>query len=87
MCSERLPPAARSPRAGGRVILDAIANRIDVVAGMHVFLGDHPELARTPRRGLGVIDRRRPPDDPQLTTGEVLDLGGSPPGASRSTAR
>jgi uncharacterized NAD-dependent epimerase/dehydratase family protein len=60
------------------VILDAIANGLDVVAGTHVLLANDPERSEeAARRGVRLVDLRRPPDD-------LIAMVGW---ASRSTAR
>ncbi|MBC7186963.1 MAG: DUF1611 domain-containing protein [Calditrichaeota bacterium] len=54
----QLPPSWRA------LILQAIDAGLHVVAGLHVFLGDDPELAaRAKERGVSLVDLRRVPDD------------------------
>ncbi len=54
----QLPPSWRA------IILQAIAHGLHVVAGLHVFLGDDPELAASAREhGVEIVDLRRVPED------------------------
>ncbi|MCR4440441.1 MAG: DUF1611 domain-containing protein [bacterium] len=54
----QLPPSWRA------IILQAIDAGLDVVAGLHVFLGDDPEFAvRAKERGVSLVDVRRVPDE------------------------
>lgn len=54
----QLPPSWRA------IILQAIAHGLHVVAGLHVFLGDDPELAaHAQEQGVAIVDLRRVPED------------------------
>lgn len=54
----QLPPSWRAN------ILQAIAHGLHVVAGLHVFLGDDPELAaHAQEQGVAIVDLRRVPED------------------------
>jgi uncharacterized NAD-dependent epimerase/dehydratase family protein len=56
-------------------ILESIEAGLDVIAGMHLFLADDAELAAAAkRRGVRLVDLRRPPDELRLAEGRVLDL-------------
>jgi uncharacterized NAD-dependent epimerase/dehydratase family protein len=69
------PAGGAIPAAWRPQIVAAIAAGLDVVAGMHVFLSDDPDLrAAAERFGVRLVDLRRPPDDLELATGRVLDL-------------
>lgn len=58
------------PAALRRDVERAIENRIPVIAGMHAFLGDDPQLDRLARRHrTPLVDLRRPPGDHVVTTG------------------
>jgi uncharacterized NAD-dependent epimerase/dehydratase family protein len=62
-----LPPVWRD------IFKSCISNGLDLVSGMHVFLGDDPELSEHARRhGVELIDLRRPPADVGVPTGENL---------------
>ncbi len=69
------PAGGAIPPAWRPSILAAIDGGVDIVAGMHLFLSDDRELsAAAARRGVRLIDLRRPPDELRLATGRVLDL-------------
>lgn len=54
----QLPPSWRA------IILQAITDGLHVVAGLHVFLGDDPELAaHAQEQGVAIVDLRRVPED------------------------
>ncbi|HUG47964.1 MAG TPA: DUF1611 domain-containing protein [Candidatus Limnocylindria bacterium] len=57
------PPGGRVPPDWRATILGAIHAGLDVVSGLHEFLGDDPELAAAAAgRGVAIIDHRRPPE-------------------------
>jgi uncharacterized NAD-dependent epimerase/dehydratase family protein len=54
------PPGGRVPPAWRKIILDAIGRGMNVVSGLHEFLGDDPEFAAAAARtGAKLIDVRR----------------------------
>ena len=56
------PQGGELPEPWRATVRDAIARGFDVVAGLHQFLADDPELAALARqRGVRMIDVRRPP--------------------------
>ncbi len=60
----RLPPDWRS------TILAAIRAGLDVLSGLHTFLGDDPEFAAAAREaGTTIVDYRRPPDRMETAVG------------------
>jgi uncharacterized NAD-dependent epimerase/dehydratase family protein len=62
----KLPPPWRA------VVLGAIDAGLDVIAGLHEFLGDDPEFAAAAaRRGVTLTDHRRPPERCEVTEGRV----------------
>jgi len=57
------PTGGRLPDAWRAVILAAIAAGLDVLSGLHTFIGDEPEFgAAAAARGTAIVDYRRPPD-------------------------
>jgi uncharacterized NAD-dependent epimerase/dehydratase family protein len=65
----------RFPPAWVEILRRCIANRLDVENGLHVFLGDDPELrALAEQRGVELRDLRRPPADLSTATGANLDV-------------
>jgi uncharacterized NAD-dependent epimerase/dehydratase family protein len=57
------PTGGRLPDAWRTVILAAIAAGLDVLSGLHTFIGDEPEFgAAAAARGTAIVDYRRPPD-------------------------
>ena len=60
----KLPPAWRA------TILEAIGAGLDVLSGLHSFLGDDPEFAAAARQaGVDLVDYRRPPDRMETAVG------------------
>ncbi len=56
------PTGGKLPDAWRATILDAIRARLDVLSGLHTFLGDDPEFAAAAREcGVDIVDYRRPP--------------------------
>jgi uncharacterized NAD-dependent epimerase/dehydratase family protein len=56
------PVGGRLPEAWRATLLDAIANRLELWAGLHTFLADDPELASAARaQGTALVDLRRVP--------------------------
>jgi uncharacterized NAD-dependent epimerase/dehydratase family protein len=65
----------RFPPAWVEILRRCIANRLDVENGLHVFLGDDPELrALAEQRGVELRDLRRPPAGLSTATGANLDV-------------
>src|SRR3954452_15297881 len=56
------PTGGRLPAAWRATILAAIRSGLDVLSGLHTFLGDDPEFAAATREcGVEIVDYRRPP--------------------------
>jgi len=57
------------------LLRSCVSNGLDVENGLHVFLGDDPELVELARRhGAELHDLRRPPADLSTVTGENLEV-------------
>jgi uncharacterized NAD-dependent epimerase/dehydratase family protein len=70
------PTGGRLPDTWRVMILDAIDAGLDVLSGLHTFLGDDPEFAAAAAaRGTSIIDYRRPPDRHQTAVGRRHDPG------------
>jgi uncharacterized NAD-dependent epimerase/dehydratase family protein len=64
------PTGGRLPAAWRTTILEAIAAGLDVLSGLHTFLGDDPEFAAAARRaGTTIVDYRRPPERMETAVG------------------
>src|SRR6476469_4507718 len=64
------PTGGRLPDAWRAVILEAIAAGLDVLSGLHTFLGDDPEFgAAAAARGTSIVDYRRPPERMETAVG------------------
>jgi uncharacterized NAD-dependent epimerase/dehydratase family protein len=57
------PTGGKLPHAWRETILDAIRAGLDVLSGLHMFVGDDPEFAAAAgEAGVEIVDYRRPPD-------------------------
>ncbi len=64
------PTGGRLPEGWRTVILDAIAAGLDVLSGLHTFIGDDPEFAAAAAAaGTTIIDYRRPPERMETAVG------------------
>ncbi len=64
------PTGGRLPDAWRSTILAAIGAGLDVLSGLHMFVGDDPEFAAVAAaRGTRIIDYRRPPDRMETAVG------------------
>ncbi len=64
------PTGGRLPDAWRSTILAAIGAGLDVLSGLHMFLGDDPEFAAAAAaRGIQIVDYRRPPDRMETAVG------------------
>ncbi len=64
------PTGGRLPAAWRAIIGDAIAAGLDVLSGLHTFVGDDPEfVAAAAARGTAIVDYRRPPDRLETAVG------------------
>lgn len=68
------PPGGMLPPAWRADILEAIEAGMDVTSGLHLFLGDDPEIREAAlRRGVRLRDLRRPPEASTLPTGRLRE--------------
>ena len=66
------------PPAWMELLRDCVEHGLDVENGLHVFLGNDPELsALAAERGVELRDLRRPPADLSTATGENLEVDGT----------
>jgi uncharacterized NAD-dependent epimerase/dehydratase family protein len=64
------PTGGRLPQSWRTAILEAIGAGLDVLSGLHTFIGDDPEFAEAARRaGTEIIDYRRPPERMETAVG------------------
>jgi uncharacterized NAD-dependent epimerase/dehydratase family protein len=64
------PTGGRLPAEWRATILDAIAARLDILSGLHTFLGDDPEFAVAAQKaGVTIVDYRRPPERRETAVG------------------
>jgi uncharacterized NAD-dependent epimerase/dehydratase family protein len=70
------PTGGRLPAEWRTIILDALGARLDVLSGLHTFLGDDPELAAAAAaHGAAIVDYRRPPDRLETAVGRQHEPG------------
>jgi len=70
------PTGGRLPDAWRQVILSAIRSGLDILSGLHTFLGDDPELADAARSsGVRITDYRRPPERMETAVGRPHEPG------------
>ena len=66
------PAGGKLPDEWRTTILEALAAGMDVVSGLHVFLGDDPEFAAAARaQGARIEDLRRPPERMECAVGRA----------------
>jgi len=64
------PTGGRLPDAWRSIIGDAIEAGLDVLSGLHTFIGDDPVFAAAAvRRNTSIVDFRRPPDRLETAVG------------------
>lgn len=70
------PAGGKLPAAWRAIILEAIANGMDIVNGLHEFVSEDPELASAAAsHGVSLIDHRRPPDRREVATARPHPAG------------
>jgi uncharacterized NAD-dependent epimerase/dehydratase family protein len=70
------PQGGGLPTAWRETLLGAIAAGLDVVSGLHLFLGDDPQLAAAAAAArVRIFDLRRPPPELPVTTGLAREVG------------
>jgi len=69
------PSGGRLPDAWRPIIAGALERGLDVWSGLHAFIGDDPELARTAAAsGATIRDLRKPPPDLAVAAGRARDV-------------
>lgn len=64
------PPGGQLPQSWREMILLAIENKLDVVAGLHSFLSDDTEFSDlAAKKGVNIWDLRKPPDPLSFSKG------------------
>jgi len=64
------PAGGKLPDAWRSIVVGALGEGLDVVSGLHLFLGDDPEFAgEASRTGARIFDLRRPPDRMEIARG------------------
>lgn len=64
------PPGGKLPPSWRLMVLEAIRAGLDIVSGLHEFLGDDPEFgAEARRRRVTIVDHRRPPERAEVASG------------------
>ena len=64
------PTGGRFPAAWRATILEAIRAGLDILSGLHTFLGDDPEFrAAAAEAGVHIVDYRRPPERMETAVG------------------
>jgi uncharacterized NAD-dependent epimerase/dehydratase family protein len=70
------PTGGRLPDSWRTTILAAIEGGLDVLSGLHTFLGDDPEFAAAAAaRGTTLVDYRRPPERMETSIGRRHGAG------------
>ena len=64
------PTGGRLPAAWRATVLAAIDAGLDILSGLHTFLGDDPQFAAAARvAGVDIVDYRRPPERMETAVG------------------
>jgi uncharacterized NAD-dependent epimerase/dehydratase family protein len=64
------PPGGQLPEAWKRIVEKAIKSKLDIVSGLHFFLGDQPKFVNLAKKyGTKFFDVRKPPKDLTILTG------------------
>ena len=70
------PTGGKLPDSWRRAILDAIAAGLDILSGLHTFLGDDLEFAAAATAaGVRIVDYRRPPTREETAVGRAHGPG------------
>jgi uncharacterized NAD-dependent epimerase/dehydratase family protein len=69
------PPGGQLPAEWKRTIRQAIRNGLNVVNGLHFFLGDQPEFSKLARKyRTKLFDVRKPPKDLRILNGKSREV-------------
>lgn len=71
------PVGGALPDAWRAEIAEALTHGLDVVSGLHTFLGDDPEFAKLAKEhGATITDVRKPTRPPRIASGEGRNVAG-----------
>ena len=70
------PTGGKLPDSWRAVVLSAIRSGLDILSGLHTFLGDDPEFADAAKSsGVRIVDYRRPPERMDTAVGRRHGIG------------
>lgn len=69
------PPGGTLPEEWRGYIVDAINQGLDIISGLHTYIGDGPEFARlASEKKVAISDIRKPPEDLPIGTGKAKEV-------------
>lgn len=69
------PPGGALPQEWRKYIVDAINHGLDIISGLHTFIGDDYEFARlASEKKVTISDVRKPPEELPIGTGKAKEV-------------